>query len=57
MRRVRWPGKDRIEELRNLVEKIMIEMEVGDHKDEAEQSPINSGGRESESFRELKRLN
>ena len=54
---VRWLGKDRIDALRNLVEKIVIEMEVGDHKDEAEQSPINSGGRESESLRELKRLN
>ena len=51
---VRWPRKDRIDDLRNLVEKITNEMEVDDRKNEIEEPKDKSGALESESLRELK---
>ena len=51
---VRWPGKDRINELRSLVEKMVIEMDVEDSSGNMKHSEVISEGLESESLRELK---
>ena len=53
--RVSWPKKDRIEKLKNLVEKIVNEMEVDECKDQSERRIYNQEGLILESLRELQK--
>ena len=41
-RDVQWPNKDRIEGLRNLVEKIKINMNVDEHIEKEKEEPSSS---------------
>ena len=53
-RAVKWPDKDRIDYLRNLVEKVAIEMDIYEHtKGEPELSSLEFGAL-SDTLRELK---
>ena len=57
-RRVQWPEKERIYELRNLVEKIVIEMDVDEcmeecKEEEQKSAAVNTDPLLSESLREL----
>ena len=53
-RKVRWPDKDRINELRNLVEKVVIPMDVDECEEEKESMAVNSGDLIWGSLRELR---
>ena len=51
-RAVKWPDKDRIDDLRKLVEKVTIEMNIDEHMDkEPDPLTLDSGGLLSDSFR------
>ena len=54
-RRVLWPDKDRIDELKSLVEKTCIEMDVDELEDKEESKALKSEGLLSESLEELQK--
>ena len=54
-RKVRWPSKERIKELRSLAEEVVTEMDVDECKGKEKSSVTNSDGLISESLEELKR--
>ena len=53
--RVSWPNKDRIERLKNLIEKTVAEMEVDECGDQSGHSIYNGQGVIPDSLRELQK--